>query len=167
MGLFFSPEDSSKKNPTIEPGIVEYLEKYFRNMLESEVVERIVATSPRPAAPALATPTIDQFAINRLGKDNARRADTRTFHTQDALLKAVGHLVELWQMVLSTAAAAGTLVAAVQVPASILLQKVQKSLVILRSASSRLTVERRSRLLAANNPRLTDLATCALQHKGS
>ena len=83
------------------------------------------------------------------------------------ILSMASPLVVLWLDILSRTETASTPVADVLVPAPVVPRKIHQALLLLGSASAKLTIERCERFLTTINPRLSDLAPVALQHSGT
>lgn len=125
-----------------------YVEKHFRRVLDDSVVKEMATKDPRPDTAACQVPTVDESMSQWLGDKFPRAQDTGMFKLQQALLTAAGPLTQLWDDIIFNNAE--------EVPSNVVLDALQRALVLIGHANAKMSVHRRTAILeAAGNKQLS------------
>ena len=133
------------------PEVHRYIEKHFRTSVSDAVVREMCAKDPRPDTPACVVPTVVEPITSWLGDKFPKGADRGLYKVQQSMLLASGPLTQLCEDIIYNDAA--------DVPRDVVLDAVQRSLVLMGNANARMSMHRRTVVLegAASKP----LAKCA------
>ena len=148
-------------DPTLQPkdtwpapeAMAAFLNKHFNRSLTGEEREAIMHDFPKPDCDALIAPRIDKEVKDQLkekGKDAHWGAEKPLYKIQEQLLDVSGPLTCLWADLTNKKASFS---------AEDILLTVQRTLVLLGSASNAISLERRRIAWARLNPKLKALAS--------
>ena len=142
------PEDSWAPSKAMES----FIEKHFNRSLTPSERKAIMKDFPKPTCKALEVPRLDEQVKDHLkgkGKDPHFGQEKSLFKLQEAVLDVAGPLTCLWGDLLNEQARVST---------EDILMLIQRSLVLLGSASHAISQERRKVAWARINPKLKSLA---------
>ena len=149
----FDPSVYPKDSWEAPKSMTNFLEKHFNRSLSDSEREAIMKDFPKPNCEALAVPKLDQEVkeqLKRKGKDPHFGSEKSLYKIQEQLLDATGPLTCMWSDLLNKEA---------KVSSEDILLLLQRSLVLLGSASHAVSQERRKIAWSRINPQLKSLAT--------
>ena len=134
--------------------ISNYLEKHFRRSLTKKERKAMLKADPKPQTPVISPPNVDEYlAVFWKGKLNLSQ-DGEWKQVQNALLCATGPLCGLWSQIHEQ----GLDSEDGPIPASAVLDMIQRTLVLIGNANQLLSEKRRLGLLKSIDPNLTKYA---------
>ena len=143
----FEPTDEEKASRRYiydaSPEVNAYVEKYFRAPLADGVLKGMLSADPRPDTPAMVVPTVDESVVSWMGEKFPKSADGTLVKLQQSLLSASGPLTQLWEDILHNEEASS-------IPCDVVLDAVQRSLVLLGHVNAKLSAHRRAMILEAS-----------------
>ena len=122
------------------PKVQSYVEQYFRTIQSDAVVKEMTSKDPRPDTAACVVPTVDDAVASWLGEELPKTMDSGLHKLQQNFLSACGPLTQLWEDIISNGDS-------MDVPTDVVLDAVQRSLVLLGHANARMTAHRRAAIL--------------------
>ena len=122
--------------------INEYLEQYFRQAQTDDVFKDMTTSDPRPDCDVMYVPEVEESIQVWLGSkfSNWKSADAHLVKLQRQVLAAAGPLTCLWDDVLSNSSEDC-------VPKDVVLETIQKTLVLLGDVNANVMCRRRSAIL--------------------
>jgi len=138
----------------LHPVVQDYLQRHFRRTLSKKERKAMIKADPKPDCEAAFTPEVDEFLQTFWkGKiNNSQDGDLKQIQT--ALLNATGPLCGLWSQLLDQGL--GKESDLVQAP--VVLDMIQRTLVLLGSANNLLSERRRANILQTVDPKLAKYA---------
>ena len=132
----------------------DYLERHFRRTLSKKERKAMIKADPKPDCEAAVTPEVDEFLQTFWkGKvNNSQDGDLKQIQT--ALLNTTGPLCGLWSQLLEQGL--GKESDLIQAP--VVLDMIQRTLVLLGNANSLISERRRAHILHAVDPKLSKYA---------
>ena len=159
-----SQGESSAKKYLYDPTDIvrDYVEKHFRQPLSDTAVKEMLIRDPRPDVPACQVPTVDDAVSSWLGDKFPKSADSNMYKLQQSLLSVSGPLVQLWEDIIANADAT-------EVPRDVVLETLQRTLVLLGHVNAKFSAHRRSVILeaAANKQLVQSARALPLPKEGS
>lgn len=138
----FQPEESAtpadKYVFQAHSQVTEYVEKYFRTLQSDDRFKTMATAEPRPQTEALVVPEADEAIQSWLGDKFPKAADTSLRLLQRNLLSVSGPLACLWDDILVNQERGQD-----QVPTEVVLETIQKSLVMLGHVNAMVSTRRR------------------------
>ena len=134
--------------------IADYLEKHFRRSLTKRERKAMLKADPKPGTPVTSPPNVDEYlGVFWKGKLNLSQ-DGEWKQVQNALLCSTGPLCGLWSQILEQGLDSDDR----PIPASAVLDVIQRTLVFLGNANHLLSEKRRLGLLKSIDPNLAKYA---------
>ena len=138
------------------PGVVsDYLERHFRRSLSKKERTAMLKRDPKPSTPVSAPPEIDPYILTFWKNKIDLAADNQLKQLQSTLLYTAGPLAGLWSQIVDQGLNKDP-DALIQVP--IVLETLQRALVLLGNANSLFCERRRARILESIDPNLSKYA---------
>ena len=147
------PKDGTRQVP--KP-IRKYLTKHLRHRLTKEEREALLKEHPRPELDVTTTPKVDKYMVDFLGKKLPKEHDSQLSKIQTAVLACIRPLTSAWHDLLEAGLEEDT---SMKVPATEVLEIIQRSLCLIGNASEFISQARRSKILEAIEPSWGKYAT--------
>ena len=135
--------------------VSQYIERFFRKGLPKKERKAMLKADPKPDTPAVSAPEVDQFISIFWGKKVNLTADKELKQLQDAVLHSATPLAGLWASIAEQGLDRDP-EALIQVP--VVLESIQRALVLLGNANHYISETRRTHILEAVDPKLTKYA---------
>ena len=149
----FDPAQLGSENlytTEVPADIAAYVEKFFRKPLTSEQFRAMGKHSPRPKTDAMVVPTVDPAVQSWVGPRFPHTTDKMLSACQLELLTSAGPLTSLWNDCVKSASEA-TDNDEVAVPLEVVMDTIQRTLVLLGNANAMISQRRRQTILSAGN----------------
>ena len=157
----FDPSSEPGQNrQAVDDHVQDYPAKLLSHVLTREEHAAIPKDWPRPTGKTCDTPSINAYLPNllKVSASDLHRLEGQLHRVQDAILDGLGPLINLWQALRDLRTDAEAPLGSVTVSA-VVLPALQRSMVLLGSASAMIWVERRERILRKINPDPCDKAS--------